>query len=170
LQFLNTTENLRFDSARFQFEGRMVQMHTYLHEEAKAYVLVQKVLCWHLDWQVSSVAQIFDALSQIFSPVEYLTLKHKVHRQSSEEHNEVDRTEWRKFLRSFSNVKILNVDDGLVKEVARCLRLDDGELPLDLLPELQGLTYSGNDGMGDAFTSFTDARQQTGRPVILVRS
>jgi hypothetical protein len=67
----------------------------------------------------------------------------EVHSRSSEEHNEVDRTEWRKLLRSFSNVKTLRVDDGLVKELSRSLRLDDGELPLELLPELQELTYSG---------------------------
>jgi hypothetical protein len=56
-------------------------------------------LRWHLDWQVSSVAQFSNALSQVFSAVEHLTLKHEVHIQSSEleEHNDVDR--------SFSNVK-----------------------------------------------------------------
>ena len=127
------------------------------------------VYCWHLDWQVSSVAQIFNSLSQIFSAVEHLTLEHEVHSRSSEEHNEVDRTEWRKLLRSFSNVKTLRIDDGLVEELSRCLRLDDGELPLELLPELQELTYSGSGDTGDAFTSFIDARQNAGRPVTLTR-
>ena len=32
------------------------------------------VFCWHLDWQVSSVAQISNSLGQMFSAVEYLTL------------------------------------------------------------------------------------------------
>jgi hypothetical protein len=126
--------------------------------------------CWHLDWQVSSVAQIFNALSQIFSAVEHLTLVHDVHSQSSEEHNEVDRTEWRKLLRSFSNVKTLRIEDGLVRELSRCLRLEDGEHPLELLPELQELTYSGSDNANDAFTSFIDARQNAGRPVTLIKS
>ncbi len=179
LQFLSTTENLRFDSARFRFEGKQIYVEMYLREEAdpKIYALILNVFCGHLDWQVSSVAQIFDALNQIFSPVEHLTLEHEVHNQSSEEHNEVDYAEWRKLLRSFSNVKTLTVEDGLVKKLACCLRLDDGELPLDLLPELQELTYSGTGDVGDAFTSFTDAftpftdaRQKTGRPVTLVRS
>ena len=92
--------------------------------------------CWHLDWQVSSVAQIFNALNQIFSVVEHLTLSYEAHGQSSEEHNEVERTEWRKLLRSFSNVKTLQIDDELLRELSRCLRLDDGEHPLELLPEL----------------------------------
>ncbi len=29
---------------------------------------------WHLDWQVSSMAQILNPLSQVFSPVECLNL------------------------------------------------------------------------------------------------
>jgi len=61
------------------------------------------------------------------------------------------------------------VEDGLVEELSRCLRLEDGELPLELLPELQELTYFGSGDTGDAFTSFIDARQNAGRPVTLVR-
>ncbi len=169
LQFLNTTENLRFDSATFQFGGKVVYVDVYLREEAETYALLLNVDCSHLNLQVSSVAQIFDALNQIFSPVEHLTLEHKVHSQSSEEHNEVDRTEWRKLLRSFSNVRTLSVEGGLVKELARCLRLDDGEPSLELLPELQELTCFGSGDTGEALTSFVQARQNAGRPVTLIR-
>lgn len=70
--------------------------------------------------------------------------------RSSEEHNEVDRAEWRKLLRSSSKVKTLSVDDGLV----------DGELPLELLPELQELTFSGIVVVDNAFT-----RKNAGRTV-----
>src|SRR6202012_5551060 len=120
--------------------------------EAEISSLSVVVSCWHLDWQGSSVAQIFNSVSQILSTVEHLTLVHEVQSLSSEEHDEVDRTEWRKLLRPFSNVKTLRVDDGLVKELSRCLKLDDGELPLELLPELQEITHSGSGDTGDAFT------------------
>ena len=125
------------------------------------------VNCWHLDWQVSSMAQILNALNQMFSPVEHLTLQRYKHTQSSEERNEVDRTEGRKLLGSFSNVKTLHIGDELVEEFSRCLQLGDGELPLELLPELQGLTYSGSGNTGDAFASFMDVRQSAGHPVAL---
>ena len=123
----------------------------------------------HLDWQVSSVAQIFNALSPVLSAVEHLTFKHEVHGQSSEEHNEVNPTEWRKLLRSFRNVKTLRIATGLVEELSRCLQLDDGELPLELLPELQELIYSGSGDSGNAFTSFINARLGAGRPITLTR-
>ena len=40
---------------------------------------------------------------------------------------------------------------------------------MELLPELQELKCYGEGDIGDAFTSFIDARQNAGRPVALVR-
>jgi hypothetical protein len=165
---MNTAENLRFESfdrAKFEFYAERVFVSVY-PRGAEKYALYISVHCWDLDWQVSSFAQISNSLSPMFSSVEDLTLEHKEHSRSSEEHNEVDRGEWRKLLRLFSNVKTLRIDKGLVGELSRCLQLEDGELPLELLPELQELTYTGS---ANTFTSFTDARQNAGRPVILDR-
>jgi hypothetical protein len=171
LQFMGRTENLRFDRAEFNFHSDQIYVRVYPPEaNMPLAAFSMKVACWHLDWQVSSVAQIFNALSEIFFAVEHLTLLYQVHSQSSEEHNEVDRTEWRKLFRSFSNVKTLRVYRGLVGELSRCLQLDNGEDPLEILPELQKLTYSTIGSAKDAFTSFIDARQNAGRPVTLVKS
>ena len=166
-QFMNTTENLRFDNAAIMFKDKQIDVGMFFHE-VDTYSFFVMVDCWHLDWQVSSVAQISNVLSQVFSAVERLSLEHKVHSQSSEEHNHIDRIQWRNLLRSFGNVKTLRVEDGLVEELSRCLRLEDGELPLELLPELQELIYSGSGDAGDEFTSFIDARLIAGRPVSLV--
>ena len=169
VQFMNTTENLRFDSATFVFDDKQVYVHIYpLDRAGMNPTLYIEVGGWHLDWQVFSVAQIFNSLSQLSSAVAHLTLEHEEHSRSSEEHNEVDRTEWRKFLRLFRNVKTLWIANGLVEQLSHCLELEDGELPLELLPELQELTYSRNGDTGDAFTSFIDARQNAGRPVTVV--
>ena len=101
--------------------------------------------------------------------MDHLTLEHSVHSQSSEEHDEADPTEWRKLLTSFRNVKTLCITKGLVKKLSRCLELDDGELPLELLPALQELTYLGSGNTGDTFTSFIKARQDAGRSITLFR-
>ena len=170
LQFVNATENLTFKSAKFWFSDKDVAVEVYPHEEAEVYSLSAAVYCWHLDWQVASAAQIFSSLSTLFSAVEHLTLEHEVHSQSSEEHNKADRAEWRQLLGSFRNVKTLRINEGLIGELSRCLGLGNGELPLEVLPELQELTYPGSGNTGDAFTSFIEARQNAGRPVALVRS
>ena len=169
LQFLNATENITFKSAKFWFSDKMVVVEVYPHEEAEMYALSVAVDCWHLDWQVSSAAQIVNSLSPVLSAVEHLTFEHEVHSQSSEEHDEADRTKWRQLLGSFRNVKTLRIAQGLVEEMSRCLELDDGDLPLELLPELQELTYFGSGNTGEPFTPFIDARQDAGHPFTLVR-
>ena len=169
LHFVDTTEKLKFKSAKLEFSDENVDVEVYPYEEAKMYSLSITVDCLHLDWQVSSAAQISNSLSPTFSAVENLTIKHSVHSQSSEEHNEADRTEWHKLLGSFKNVKTLRIAKGLVEELSRCLELDDGELPLELLPKLQELTYSRSGDIGDVFTSFVKARQDAGRSVTLLR-
>jgi hypothetical protein len=168
LQIISTTENLRFDCADFTFSNLQVYVSLYLSDEAKVHTLSKVSMTangWPLDEQVSSVVQIFNCPRQIFSTVERLTLKRG---GASDNRDEADRTKWRKLLRSFSNVKTLCVNDGLVKEISRCLRLDDGERPLELLPELQELLYHGREGdTADALTSFIDTRRNAGNPVTL---
>ncbi|KAI0277833.1 hypothetical protein BGY98DRAFT_594254 [Russula aff. rugulosa BPL654] len=54
LQFMNTTENLRFNRARFLFSDKRVEVAVY-PEEAKTCALIIDVKCWHLDWQQWSI-------------------------------------------------------------------------------------------------------------------
>ena len=65
-------------------------------------------------------------------------------------------------------MKTLRIYNGLVEQLSRCLELEDGEFPSELLPELQELTYSRSGDTGDTFTSFIDARRNAGRPVAVV--
>jgi hypothetical protein len=144
-KFMETSENFRFDSAEFIFSSHQFFARLYLRKEAGVYApeapgvyaLSLTVFSSPLNLQISSVAQIFNSPGQIFPTVRHLTLEYD---ESSEEHDDVYRTDLHKLLGSFSNVKTLCVDGGLAKELARCLR----EFPLELLPELQKLIYIGN--------------------------
>ena len=169
LQFMNTTEDLRFSDGKLQFFDEHVDVEVYSREEAEMYVFHVRVHCWHLDWQVSSMARILDALGQRFSSVEHLTLEHEVHSRSSKEHNDVARTEWHKLLKPFNSVKTLYVDEGLVKELSRCLQLEGGEDPFEMFPELQELNYPWRGNASNAFAPFISARQNAGRAATLVR-
>ena len=173
LQFIVGAEHFRLGNAVLTFSDKLVGAGVYPYGVSfgatNEYALGVVVLCRHLDWQASSIAQISNSLTQIFSAVEHLYLQHNVHSESSEEHNDVDPTEWRKLLRPFSNVKTLRIHRGRVKDLSRCLELEDGELPLELLPKLQEITLYGSGDTGDALTSFIDTRWNAGRPVILVR-
>ena len=163
LQFIETTENIQFSAARFRFSRRDVCAKMYPSEKSETYALYIGIPSAILDWQVSSAAQIFNALSPALSTVEHLTLEGKDRGVD----REVDRTNWHNFLRTFGNVKTLVVDDSLVKELSQSLRPDDGELPVDLLPELKELKCSAIDNAAGIFASFVNARQGAGRPVAL---
>ena len=148
LQLTNTTVNFRFDSAKVDFFGDGVCVKAYSRgADSEMCPFSIYVDSWCLDWQVSIVAQIFNSPSQIFSTVERLTLEHVVHSRSSEEHDEADRTVWRKFLKPFGNVSTLRVDEGLGKELLSSLRVGNGGLPLELLPKLKNLEFFKSAGL-----------------------
>jgi hypothetical protein len=69
------------------------------------------------------------------------------HSRSSEEHNEANRTEWRKLL-----------------------TIGPWRTPSETVAQAAGAQiFSGRGNSGDAFTSFIDAHQKAGRPVTLVQ-
>ena len=170
VQFMNTTENLKFESAKFKFSEWHVFVAAYPRGETEMYHFSIAVTGWDCDWQISPMAQICNSLRQIFSAVERLTLEPGVLDIWSPEEDNLgvdSAVEWRQLLSSFNNVKTLRIHQMFVKGVSRCLRLDNGELLLDLLPGLQELIYSGSGKFGDPFTSFINARQKSGRPITL---
>jgi len=126
------------------------------------------VCCRHFDWQVSSVAEIFNAPRTLSSAVEFLWPMDRRDSISSEWRNEADPTLWRDLLRSFNNMKKLRVDDGLVRDLSRTQQPEDGESPTVLLPELTALEYPAIGDANDAFTTFSAACQNVGRLFSLI--
>jgi hypothetical protein len=169
-QFLQTSQNFTFHTFKLAFKSRSVRFIASSHQENRKHVVLW-IICKHFDWQVVSAAQILRTLSPVLSVVENLTLSHVEHILSPVWHDEVDRTQWRELLSSFSNVKTLYVPNGLVGELSHSLCSEDGEVSLALLPNLQELQYSGGGSdVRDAFTPFINERQTAGHPVRLTPS
>jgi len=125
------------------------------------YALFIQVDCRHLDWQIASAAQIFSMLGSAFSVIENVTLDLKEHwlsGLSSEWFFQADRTQWRD-LRSFSNVKTLQVANKLISQLSHSLQLEDGESPVELLPELKELSFSNARVLDYSFTPLVNARE-----------
>jgi len=170
VRFMNTTENLTFDSAKFVFTRKLVYVEFYLSAEAetKTNSFFMCIYCGYFESPLPSVAQIFNSLGQRFSMVEHLALEYKSRGRLIDYRDEAC-AEWRGLLRSFSNVKTLRIDYGLVEAFSRCLRLRDEEQPLWLLPNLQLFTYFGSTNADDvALNSFVDARRIAGSPITLI--
>jgi len=169
-QFISRTGNLRFTHATLGFKEMSVELSVFPDEETTVYALCMGVTGQHHDWHVSSAAQIISALSPVFSTVVNLSLYlgYWEHPSSPEWHNEADCTHWREVLRSFNNVKTLHVQNGLLRELSRCLQLQDGESPMELLPELKELLYDAGGDISDTFVPLLDVRRNAGRPFTLV--
>ena len=171
LQFMVTTEYFRYSRAvlLFYHEGVFMYLNNPLAgtERALSTRLNANITCKHLDWQVLSIAQIFDYLRPLLSSVTDLTLDYREHTLSSELHNEVSSILWRQILESFRNVDILRVHKGLVGGVSRSLRLD-GEQPQELLPELKELVCPTGSVEDKIFSPFIHDRDVAGQPVKLI--
>src|SRR6266851_4576418 len=167
LQFMTTADNFRFNRVRLLFYHEAVAVFVYSSVGTEICSFTVDVYCGHLDWQVSSVAQIFNALGPLFSDVVDLALDYKEHTLSSEWHNQVDRAQWRELLGSFRNVKTLRVHNGLVSDLSRSLQLD-GEPPPELLPELTELVCPAGSVDDKIFSAFIDEREVAGQPVKLI--
>jgi hypothetical protein len=166
LQFMQSSENLRFTSVHVNFGALAVSLHAVPWSLSSPLVLV--INCRHLDWQVASTAQSFGTLSPLLSVVEQVTFSYKRHGRSSEWHNDVDQRQWRELLTPFTNAKTIHVQDELVHNILRPLLSDDGVPPLELLPNLEEVGY---DSVGidarDVLDAFVDARRVAGHPVSL---
>ncbi|KAH9963467.1 hypothetical protein BJV74DRAFT_335527 [Russula compacta] len=167
-QFLNTIENIRFNNATLTFDGGL-SVSVSLHAVARLRLLSMEVSCGDLDRQVASIVQIINSLSIVFSSMENLTLEYtKSNSMSLLWANEAGRSQWRELLRPFSNLKRLHVTGDLIWALSCSLESEDGESPMELLPELKELSYSGSDDGSDAFTKFIVSRQNAGHPVALI--
>jgi len=105
----------------------------------------------------------------LFSRAEHLNLKYDRYFISSEWNDEADRTQWRELLRTFDNAKTLSIEYELIGQLSRSLQPGEGESPMDLLPELQKLSYYALGPSDDSFAPFIEARKRAGRLVTEIR-
>jgi hypothetical protein len=168
LQSMQTSENLIFDAVMLGFGSGFVGLIADPRQKQWQHPLYLQIECRHFDWQVASTIQILATLSPVISLVEKLSIRHEEHNQSSEWHNQVDRIQWRELLTPFSNVKVLHLEKGFVglKGFGDSLPSGDGEMAMEILPNLEELSYSDND-IGGAFTPFINERKAAGHPVRL---
>ncbi|KAN0132225.1 hypothetical protein V8E53_009991 [Lactarius tabidus] len=152
LQFIRRTGDFRFRSVEMQFDKEFVSVVVDPHpERVGSYPFLVQVKCQPLGWQVACASQICQALEPLLAEVESLTLG--FHMDGSVPwQDEIDLEKWHGLLRTFAHVKSLRLNGGLVGDLFRSLQLNEGELPLGLLPELKELVPNGRehaDGSGN---------------------
>ncbi|KAI9440128.1 hypothetical protein H4582DRAFT_1578964 [Lactarius indigo] len=129
--------------------------------------LVLQISCEQLDWQLSSITQIFDHFSTFLSSVEDLGIE--VIRPSSVPDN-VDDQQWRGLIRAFDGVKDFRVTGKLTIDIIRALNpADEGEKVV--LPALRYIYAQERTAVDpplasqDSVKLFLAQRQLSNRPV-----
>jgi hypothetical protein len=141
LQFVRTNDKFRFRSTEILFDKEFVSVIVDQHpERAGSSPFRVQVNCQPLDWQAACAAQICHTLEPLLAQAEFLTLG--FHKDGSAPWwDEIDVEMWHGLLRTFAGVKRLELTGDLVRDLFLSVQLDEGELPLDLLPELQEFVF-----------------------------
>jgi hypothetical protein len=139
LQFIHTMGEFRFRSVDMHFHKEFVSVTLVPQPEcADLYPFFVKVKFDSLGWQAACASQICDTLEPVLAGVERLTLG--FHKDGSVLwKDKIDVEMWHGLLHTFAGVQSLRLSGGLVRDLFRCLQLDEEQLPLYLLPKLREL-------------------------------
>ena len=128
-----------------------------------------EIRCERLDWQLSSMTQIFSQQLPLLSHVEQLVIWGTIEWKDDPD---VDSSQWLELFRLFVAVQNLHVFERLVSPVARALKHLTGGMATEVLPVLQTLFLEGLQPSGpvhEAIRSFATAKQLSRQPVVIQR-
>ena len=136
LQFVHTSGTFSFRFTEIHFGEESVSVIAdKLPIRMGSYSFFVEVMCQPLGWQAACAAQICHTLGPLLAGAESLTVG--FHKDGSEPwKDEIDVEMWHGLLRTFTGVKSLRLTGELVGNLFRLLQLNEGVLPLKLLPEL----------------------------------
>jgi hypothetical protein len=132
---------------------------------------VLKVSCRKLDWQLSSLTQVFTSFFPSFDMVEHLYIYGPPHRYSRPQwQDDIENVEWLEIFHPFTAVKNLYIPKELVQRIAPALQELIGERATDVLPALESLFLEELQPwrpVREALGQFIAARQLLDHPVAI---
>jgi len=167
--FIDRTEGLKpFNQAAIEFSGRMINI--VLGSPTRVEL---EIRCERLDWQLSSITQIFSEQLPLLPHVEQLELRELPWGDLEwKDDPDTDSLQWLELFRLFVAAQSLHVSERLVSPVARALQDLTGQMATEVLPVLRTLFLEGLQPSGpvhEAMKSFDTARQLSHQPVLIQR-
>ena len=126
-----------------------------------------KVPCIELDWQVSSLEQVFTSSLPPLSALEVLYI-HMDPSSYPDWQDNIDNALWLELLRPFPAVKNLYLDAEFAPRIMPSLKELVGGRTTEVLPTLQNIFVEGLQSSGpvqESIRQFVAARQVTGHPI-----
>lgn len=169
-QFILRTETQRSpNQATIHYSG--VDISLTLSHPGRPHYLALRILCKNLDWQISSMTELCEGLSQTLFHVEQLNICASP-TSFAGERDEMDFTqlEFLDLFRQFVHVRRLCVTGGSALHVVGALRPVTGQLAVIVLPELREI-YVGKDAelafARRDLSQFIATRGSSTRPVLI---
>jgi hypothetical protein len=128
------------------------------------------IKCERLDWQLSSMTQIFGQQLPLLSNIEHFEICEADPRIGWEDDPDMDPSQWLELFQLLIAVQSLCVSERLVHRVAAALKELTGEMIMEVLPALRNLSLEGphpSEPAQDAIKLFVAARQLANHPVVI---
>ena len=172
--FIHHTEGFRsFDEAAIEFSDRSVKIvfgSPLIIEGPPRFEL--EIGFKGLDWQLSSMTQIFGQQLPLLSLVEQLKICQSPSGLDWEDDPYIASWRWLELFRLCVAAQSLHVSEELVSPVAKALQDLMGQRDTEVLPVLRALFLEGLQPSGpvhEAMESFTTTRQLSNQPVVIQR-
>ncbi|KAI0295416.1 hypothetical protein B0F90DRAFT_1927515 [Multifurca ochricompacta] len=166
-QFVNRTDRLRSLSRAcvyFWFRGLGVSTLIRPMDKGIERWISWLILCKPIDWQVSSMAQIFQQSPPLHSNIEELIFA--ANRTQPGWQGDIDVIEWVDLFHPFSAVERLHVADELGPQIARSLEEGSRDPMMETFPELRTLNF-GSPPESTSVEQFITTRELSDNPVIV---
>ena len=128
-----------------------------------------RISCRWLDWQLSSLEQVFTSFFPSIHMVEYLYI-YTCQYSSSRQQDDIENTHWLESLHPFTAVTNLYICEETAQSIAPALQDLVGERAIDVLPALENFYWEElqpRRPVREAFGQFIAARELLGRPVAI---
>ena len=167
--FINRTE--RDNEARMELTSQEIKVVLGSRSQ-----FMLGIKCERLDWQLSSMTQIFSQQLALLSHVEHFEIRepdYSLHRIGWEDDPDMDPSQWLELFRLLIAVQSLYVSERLVHRVAAALKELTRDVAMEVLPALRILSLEGlglqpsSESVQGAIKSFVTTRQLTNNPVTI---
>ncbi|KAI0282417.1 hypothetical protein BC826DRAFT_1064926 [Russula brevipes] len=171
-QFISRIGTFKAPSlARVSFFEHSVEIAFYPHRESTIFerdiVFEFGLSCAVSHWQISSLALLCTSSMSLPSSVQRLDLTGKIHEDDGPE-----TTQWREFLRLFTNVKDLYLSQDVACHVAYALGELVGRRAITVFPVLQNIFITKGEywaTIQEVITPFVSARKLSNLPITVKR-
>jgi hypothetical protein len=135
-----------------------------------------KISCRDLDWQLSSLVQVFlPFIPSINMVVEHLYIYEQVNEVRDQPQHDIENMQWLEIFYPFTAVKNLYLSEKCVPYIVPALQELVGGKPMEVLPTLQNLILEGFEPSGasrsivEGIENFVAARQLSDYPITVSR-